>query len=369
MKRIYSVFLCMCLLLSACNQAPAENTTTLPTTEATTEVTTEATTEATTESTTEATTEPFLYQHPLNGQPLESPWSGRPTAVVLNNIRQCLPQSGISSADLIYEFETEGGITRMLGIFSQLEGVGNIGPIRSARSYFNSVALSYDAPIVHCGGSPEGRNGHYSDNGDKIDGWAHLDETYNPQYFFRDQARLDAGYSTEHTLFANGKNLLQALKDKGLATPHAQGTDYGLAFSQDASVSGASANTVTVIFTNKKTSTMKYDAETGKYDFYQYDFLQTDGNSGDAVTFTNILALNTHHWNKRSGSYLRSYYELVGSGTGYYAMGGQIVPIRWSRQALRGPLTFTLEDGTPLTLAPGNTYIAFSGIRDYISYN
>ena len=367
MKRIFAVFLCGCLFLTACTQTPAQTTPpTTETTEATTEATTQATTEATTVATTQETT--VSYPHPLNGQSLAEPWVGRATAVVLNNIRQSLPQHGINNADIVYELETEGGITRLLAIFSQLEGIGNIGPIRSARSFFNSIALSYDAPIIHCGGSFEGRNGHYSDNGDRIDNWAHLDQTYNTQYFFRDQGRLNAGYGNEHTLFTDDQRLRQALSEFQLDTPNSLETDYGLSFSDQAAITGETANTVTITFSGGKTTTMEYNSDAGRYDFYQYDFKQTDGNTKETVDFTNVLMLNTQHWFRADGSYARSFYKLVGSGTGYYAVGGQIVPIQWSRETLRGPLTFTLEDGTPLQLAAGNTYIAFSGLKNYISY-
>lgn len=370
MKRFFAITLCVCLFLTACGKAPDE--TTAPTTsEPTTEATTQTTTEATTETTTVATTEDtivYAYQHPLNGQPLEEPWNGHATAVVLNNIYQCLPQHGISAADIVYELETEGGITRLLGIFSNLEGVGSIGPVRSARSFFNSIALSYKAPIIHCGGSVEGRNGHYSDNGDKIDNWAHIDETYNGKYFFRDQNRLNNGFSREHTLFTNGKMLLQALADKSLDTPNSLETDYGLKFNDDAAVSGKAANTVTITYNGSKTTTMEYNTETSAYDFYQYKFHQVDGNNKQKMSFTNVLVLNTKQWYKFDGTYYRSFYTLVGSGSGYYAVNGQIVPIKWSRPSLRGPLSFTLEDGTPLELAVGTTYIGISGNSNYISY-
>ena len=358
MKPILAAFLSMCLLLTACTQTPAE--TTPPTSQETTLESTVATTPETTVFQT--------YQHPLNGEVLESPWIGHATAVVLNNIRQSLPHHGISGADLVYELETEGGITRMLAIFSSLEGVGSIGPVRSARSFFNSIATSYGAPVVHCGGSKEGLSGHYADNGEKIENWTHIDENQNYQYFFRDQARLNAGYGAEHTLFTSGQKLQQALSDLALDAPNSQETDYGLSFGETA-ITGAAANTVTVTFTGGKTTTMEYNEETGRYDFYQYGSQQTDGNTGSTVDFSNVLMLSTKQWFKQSGSYVRSFYTLVGSGSGYCAMGGQIVPIRWYRDALNGPFTFTLEDGTPLELTPGSTYVAFSGLTDYISYS
>jgi hypothetical protein len=35
-----------------------------------------------------------------------------------------------------------------------------------------------------------------------------------------------------------------------------------------------------------------------------------------------------------------------------------MVPIQWSRENATDPFLFTLEDGTPLTLGVGKTYIA-----------
>ena len=147
MKRIFLILISICLILCACSNQPVDTT---PTTEATTEATTPHTTQATTEATTEVTTEPttvptteaLLYQHPLNGELLAQPWVGRATAIVINNIKVCLPQHGIGPADIVYEYETEGGITRLLAIYSNLEDVGSIGPVRSSRTFFNSTALA-----------------------------------------------------------------------------------------------------------------------------------------------------------------------------------------------------------------------------------
>ena len=57
--------------------------------------------------------------NPLTGLPLELEYvNDRPVAVIFNNLYQAMPQLGISQADIIYEIPAEGGITRMLGVFS-----------------------------------------------------------------------------------------------------------------------------------------------------------------------------------------------------------------------------------------------------------
>ena len=54
---------------------------------------------------------------PLSGLPIGEEWvNRRPVAIMLNNLKEALPQMGQSQADIIYEVPAEGGITRMLGV-------------------------------------------------------------------------------------------------------------------------------------------------------------------------------------------------------------------------------------------------------------
>lgn len=53
---------------------------------------------------------------PLSGLPMSKEWvNRRPVAIMLNNLKEALPQLGQSQADVIYEVPAEGGITRMPG--------------------------------------------------------------------------------------------------------------------------------------------------------------------------------------------------------------------------------------------------------------
>lgn len=362
MKRTLPVLLCLCLLLSGCTGGGEE---TVP---STTETTAETTTETTVETTVETTAASVLYRHPLNGSLLEEPFTGRATAVVINNIQACLPQHGISGADMIYELVTEGGITRLLAIFSDLSSVGNLGPVRSSRSFFNNISAAYDAPIIHCGGSQPGINGHYNDQGQKVPNWAHINEQNNGSYFFRDQGRRSSGYALEHTLFTNGEKLLKGLADKGFNTVYENGIDHGLQFSDDVALTGETANSVTLTFKGTKTTTMTYNADTGLYEASQYKKAWIDANTGDTLTFNNVLALYTKQWQKYDGHYYRSYYTLIGEGEGYFACGGQIIPIKWSREALEKPFVFTTADGSPVSLEAGTTYVGVVSADQAIRY-
>ncbi len=356
MKRVISLLIITCLLLCACGAAPEE--TVAPTTQQPTE-----TTQVPTEETTVVTEPtPVSYTNPLNGEELDAPYTGRVTTVVMGNTKTALPHHGISQADICYEIETEGGITRMLGVFSQIENVQKVGPVRSARTFFNNVTVSYDGTIVHCGGSVRGRNAGYDDKG-KITDWNHLDQTYNGSYFYRDKDRKSSGYAQEHTLFAEGEKLLAGIGSKGFRTASEGEVSFGLQFAENVVLGGETAKEVTVKFAGTKTTTMAYDEATGCYGMSQYGKKTVDGNDNKQVTFKNVMVLYTSQWKIHDGEYSRSYYELIGSGNGYLAVNGQIVPIKWSRESLNKPFSYTLEDGTPITLGVGSTYIAVASVK------
>ena len=75
----------------------------------------------------------------------------RPVAVKVENDPSARPQSGLDKADIIYEEDTEGGITRFMAIYL-CRDVATIGPVRSARPADIDLVFPYDALFCHCGG-------------------------------------------------------------------------------------------------------------------------------------------------------------------------------------------------------------------------
>ena len=360
MKRKIALLLILCLMLCACGKKETE-----PTTVPTTEPTTAPTTKPTTEPTTAPTESPVLYRHPLTGAPLEQPWSGQAVAVVINNLKKAMPQKGISQADLFYEVEVEGDITRCLAIFTDLSKVADIGPVRSARTAFNSLAVSYGAPLVHCGGSPGlALAGRYDDSYDKIDNWEHIDQAYNGKYFYRDSDRLNSGYAYEHTLFTTGEKLQQAMDAKGYNTPDVD--SFGLQFTPDVELKGEKAEQITVTFKSKKMTVLTYDAAKGVFNVYMQGTQYIDCNTKEPITYKNVIVLYTKQWYYSDG--MHKIYDTIGSGEGYAAINGKIVPITWNREGLRTNYTYALADGTPLELDVGSSYIALVGIKHDIAY-
>jgi hypothetical protein len=77
---------------------------------------------------------------------------GSAVAVTIDNAPGAWPQSGLTHADLVFEFMAEGGITRYLAVFWH-QSAAKIGPVRSTRIYFDNVAAAYGWPLAHAGGN------------------------------------------------------------------------------------------------------------------------------------------------------------------------------------------------------------------------
>jgi len=100
-------------------------------------------------------TEPRTEESPLNGllftkTEMAELVTQRPVAVMINNHAAARPQSGLNSADLVYEVLVESGITRYMGIFWS-EAPEKVGPIRSARQYYLEWLSPYDALYIYDG--------------------------------------------------------------------------------------------------------------------------------------------------------------------------------------------------------------------------
>ncbi|MBQ1223857.1 MAG: DUF3048 domain-containing protein, partial [Oscillospiraceae bacterium] len=130
----------------------------------------------------------------------------RPFICTINNLKIAAKNHrGISKADIIYEVEVEGGITRLLAVFSDTEGVGDIGPIRSARPVMNCIVLGHDGYFGHAGGSDQAKSELAAYGMADIDGSGRYG-----RFFFYDDAVVKAT-SLEHGYYTNGDNIVSAI--------------------------------------------------------------------------------------------------------------------------------------------------------------
>ena len=303
--------------------------------------------------------EPEVYvpsgTNPLTGLPMEPEFENdRPVAVMFNNIKAAQPQLGISQADLIYEVVAEGGITRMLALYQSLEGVGNLGSIRSTRTYYLELALGHDALLVHAGGSPDAYQKIPAWDVDNMDG---VNGGSDAKIFWRDAERRKAmGY--EHSLLTSGEAILEYLAQDHFRLQHEEGDSSPQLFSENGTpAAGTAAEHISVKFSNYKTGTFDYDAASGLYLAGQYGSDHIDGETGEQVSVTNVLVLETSISVISGDTAGRLSVRLTGAGDGTFFCGGKSIPIQWSKADRNSPFVYTLEDGTPLALGQGKTYV------------
>jgi len=78
--------------------------------------------------------------------------ASRPVAVIVDNFG-LRPISGVREAPVILEMPVEGGISRLMLLYDAALPA-QIGPVRSARDYFVTVANRASAALVHVGAAP-----------------------------------------------------------------------------------------------------------------------------------------------------------------------------------------------------------------------
>lgn len=165
---------------------------------------------------------------PLNGnlhtKPAKEAWEKRrPLAIMIENHQESRPQSGLSFADVVYEAVAEGGITRFMAVYLCAFGDTQVGPVRSARTYFLDWLSEYDALYAHVGGAntpgPANALGQIIDYNTKdLNQFGIGYPTY-----WRDYQRLGRPVATEHTMYSTIKKLWDIGEKKGWGATDASG--------------------------------------------------------------------------------------------------------------------------------------------------
>ena len=297
---------------------------------------------------------PFV--NPLTGEGCETDIGhNRPIAIMLNNLKKALPQLGVSQADIIYEIPAEGGITRMLGVFQSVEGVGNIGSVRSARDYYVSLAYGHDAIFLHAGGSPQA----YS----VIKDWGVtaldcVNGPYEGTLYWRDQARRKS-MGLEHSVLTSGQTIQELLPTyKRVTLEHKEGYTCPMTFlDKGETASGQTAETVSVRFSSYKTGVFTYDPDTGLYLIEEYGAPYVDGNTGEQVGVKNVLVLYTDISQIKGDDKGRQSVRITGTGSGQFFCDGTVQEITWSRKDNASPMNYTDGSGQALKFGVGHTYV------------
>lgn len=305
--------------------------------------------------------EDLLEFNPLTGLKDFNPEkkTARPVAIMIDNdsVAQKNAQIGVQTADVVFETEVEGGITRLMVLFADVTKASQIGDVRSARAAFVDIATGFNAiychhgmDVVYCANRMKelGTDNYVIDASNC--GWRH---TY--------------GSSTNwQNLYTTGEKLWNSLTASKWKTTQ-KSFDSWQTFTEDPlTLTGGAATRATVAFNTSSTSYFDYDASTGKYIKTSRLATNKDNLTGEAYAFKNVFVLKT-----TMGYYSSDPHRKIdlNSGTGYYVVNGTYEKINWKKGAASNNFTFTKADGSPLTVQAGSSWVCIVKNEAEITFN
>jgi len=319
--------------------------------------TTRAATQAPTETPTEASTDKSIKGiNPLTGESgyNESADGKRPVSVMVNNLKDALPQYGVEQADIIFEVPVEGGITRLMAVYADYTAVPDVCSVRSCRYYYPLLSLGMDA--IYCHWGSDQTIALETLERTKID---HIDGGYEKTMFYRDPERVGK-YDSEHTGYLKGSELPAKIEEKGFRTDVSdfyKGTLFE--FSQEDYVPAEmTASEVEVKFSDFYYSTFKYNEREGAYNKLHSGKNHIDGKTGNVLSFENVIVLQSDI-HPRADGYLMDV--ALDGGSGYYFTMGGGQKITWKKKTESSPIELFGADGNELELNIGESYIGIIG--------
>lgn len=281
---------------------------------------------------------------PLTGLP--APYAAaarRPSLTVkIDNVSGAWPQAGLNQADIVFDAEVEGGLTRLTVVY-QSHGAPLVGPIRSARpvdAYL--LRLLHGGYFAFSGASPGEMK--------PVRRFSHAALLYadaDPAPFSRRGDHL-----APHNLFSSTRRLFQALHRQA---PHMHGPPPVFTFST-ATPAGVPTTSVSVPF----------PTATAQWRWTGRDWVRTQDGHPDTlmsharVSATNVVILSV----KVVGT---GIFETngaqdplpvtVGTGKCWVLRDGVRIPGTWQRNRIADRLRLFDSAGHPIPLRPGRTWV------------
>ena len=304
---------------------------------------------------TEEEEQPHSGINPLTGLPgydTEKYKDQKLIGVVVENHPGARPQWSMNTPDVIFEYEVEGGISRMLWLYANLDEIPErLGPVRSMRHDIVELARGYDLFFIHCGGSKFAWEKVKTYNGTL----AEIDGGYHPSLFYRDTTRNTA---IEHRLLLLG-NALRATVEKGkldMTTDSEHQYIFRFANEEDAFYPGDEVcNSVHFEYSGNYTYTFNYNDETGLYEANINGSPRVDDQDVQCA-YTNLILLyvDMEDMGTESG---HQDLKLEKGGKGIYAANGTYEEIKWEKGDDEDMLKLYEPDGEELVLNAGKSYI------------
>ncbi len=260
-------------------------------------------------------------------------------------------QLNLEDADFYFESETEGGIPRILAVFSSVDRIPDeIGPIRSARPHFAKFANAMDMIYCHIGGSTSGLNTIQQLGVDDVRNAEQASATLTNS----------PNRSWNRKVFPKTK-VLNEIKQRG----HSTTTTYAGPYQFGEKAGTLPATTVDVKISGNYQMAFTYNAESGLYQKHR-NALSTPvhtTHTGGTIEVSNVIVMYGNRFVDPLDE--KRYDFTMQSGDGILANSGKSRSIKW--KITSSGLKYYEADGTtPLTVSVGKTFVCLTN-KDFKS--
>lgn len=348
---------------------------------------------------------PLDQECPLNGGMFtiteKNLWSTRrPLLVMVENHEDSRPQSGLSRADIVYEAVAEGAITRLMGVFYcgdaayAVKGRYDVGPVRSARTYFLDWASEYaDFPLyAHVGGSncsAASLGGPCTTNVkaqalEQIDryGWLNKNTKSDLNQFAlpysvcrREPDRTGKPVATEHSMYCSTEGYWSTAGARGLTNVTTANKDNPWdakfrpwLFKADRPSTG-SVSPEFDFWRDYEAYRVKweYDSNANSYKRYNGGQPQLDFNTQKQLTVKNVIVQYTEEKGPVD-EHKHMLYTTIGTGKAHYFLDGQVVEGTWSKKSRTDRTIYFDSQGKEMQFNRGPIWIEIIPKTGLISY-
>lgn len=295
--------------------------------------------------------------NPFTGEIFADPQSAlnRPLAVMINNIGPALPQSGIGSADVIFELPVEGTATRLMAVFADYTAMPTIGSVRSSRHDYVELIKPFNPLYLHFGYSDAARDFIADNNIDNINGIQ-----LSTISFYQDKNKLKSRAS-EHTWFSSLEYLKNGIEEKGYQATMSQPIEPMFKFAKDSAMlkytDAIDMPAATIRYSSGANATFEYNNETGLYNKLQNGKPHIDENIGSVCQIKNVLVMYT-----KVGILPNTKNKDVdlSQGTGYYLSEGKQIEVTFQKPSIDSYIKVYDKTGEELQINTGNTWFCIS---------
>jgi hypothetical protein len=313
----------------------------------------------------------LVVYNPLTGLPVDDPsfLQSRPLAIKVGNSPDYVrPQSGLTLADVVYEYYIEWGDTRFIAIFwSASDKAERVGPVRSGRYFDEHIARMYHSFLFFKGADP--RELDYFNSLEIKERFVTVGFGACPPYFMGPYKR-----DSYNNVFLNAAKWKACAERKGFDNSP-QSVSGGF-FSEETPDSPLIAIRIFNYYSEYNYSYWQYDPEKRNYARYQeskdlvgfrkvevYEPLYDDYTK-EPVTAENVVVLFVPYifTNQNQAEDEVFNPSLIDYGSAYVFRDGVVIPARWNRTSIDQPILLADLAGAPIYLRPGQTFYQIMGV-------